>query len=86
MNVRFQQVYCKEPSVEDTIAILRGLREKYEIHHGVRINDEALVCAAVLSNRYITNRFMPDKAIDLVDEAASRIKMEIESQPPNLIS
>lgn len=81
---RFQQVYCKEPSVEDTIAILRGLREKYEIHHGVRINDEALVCAAVLSNRYITNRFMPDKAIDLVDEAASRIKMEIESQPTEL--
>lgn len=81
---RFQQVYCKEPSVEDTIAILRGLREKYEIHHGVRINDEALVSAAVLSNRYITNRFMPDKAIDLVDEAASRLKMEIESQPTEL--
>ena len=81
---RFQQVYCAEPSVEDTIAILRGLREKYEIHHGVRINDEALVSAAVLSNRYITNRFMPDKAIDLVDEAASRIKMEIESQPIEL--
>jgi ATP-dependent Clp protease ATP-binding subunit ClpB len=81
---RFQQVYCKEPTVDDTIAILRGLREKYEIHHGVRINDEALVAAAVLSNRYITNRFMPDKAIDLVDEAASRLKMEIESQPTEL--
>ena len=81
---RFQQVYCGEPSVEDTIAILRGLREKYEIHHGVRIDDEALVAAATLSNRYITNRFMPDKAIDLVDEAASRLKMEIESQPTEL--
>lgn len=81
---RFQQVLCKEPSVEDTIAILRGLREKYEVHHGVRINDEALVEAAVLSNRYITNRFLPDKAIDLVDEAASRIKIEIESQPTKL--
>ena len=81
---RFQQVYCAEPSVEDTIAILRGLRDKYEIHHGVRINDEALVSAAILSNRYITNRFMPDKAIDLVDEAASRLKMEIESQPTEL--
>ena len=81
---RFQQVYCAEPSVEDTIAILRGLRDKYEIHHGVRIEDEALVSAATLSNRYITNRFMPDKAIDLVDEAASRLKMEIESQPTEL--
>ena len=81
---RFQQVYCAEPTVEDTIAILRGLRDKYEIHHGVRINDEALVSAAVLSNRYITNRFLPDKAIDLVDEAASRLKMEIESQPTEL--
>lgn len=81
---RFQQVYCAEPSVEDTIAILRGLRDKYEIHHGVHIEDEALVSAAVLSNRYITNRFMPDKAIDLVDEAASRLKMEIESQPTEL--
>ncbi len=81
---RFQQVLCAEPTVEDTIAILRGLRDKYEIHHGVRINDEALVSAAVLSNRYITNRFLPDKAIDLVDEAASRLKMEIESQPTEL--
>ena len=81
---RFQQVYCAEPTVEDTIAILRGLRDKYEIHHGVRINDEALVAAATLSNRYITSRFLPDKAIDLVDEAASRIKIEIESQPTEL--
>lgn len=81
---RFQQVYCAEPSVEDTIAILRGLRDKYEIHHGVKINDEALVEAATLSDRYITSRFLPDKAIDLVDEAASRIKMEIESQPVEL--
>ena len=81
---RFQQVYCAEPGVDDTIAILRGLREKYEIHHGVRIEDEALVAAATLSNRYITSCFMPDKAIDLVDEAASRLKMEIESQPTEL--
>jgi len=81
---RFQQVYCAEPNVEDTIAILRGLRDKYEIHHGVKINDEALVAAAELSNRYITSRFLPDKAIDLVDEAASRIKMEIESEPEAL--
>ena len=81
---RFQQVYCSEPTVEDSIAILRGLQEKYEVHHGVRIRDDALVAAAVLSNRYITNRFLPDKAIDLVDEAASRLKMEIESQPTEL--
>ena len=81
---RFQQVYCPEPSVEDTIAILRGIQEKYEIHHGVRITDDALVAAAVLSNRYITSRFLPDKAIDLVDEAASRLKIEIESQPTEL--
>ncbi|MBO4732816.1 MAG: ATP-dependent chaperone ClpB [Spirochaetaceae bacterium] len=81
---RFQQVYCAEPNVEDTIAILRGLKEKYEVHHGVRIKDEALIAAAVLSNRYITSRFLPDKAIDLVDEAASRLKMEIESQPTEL--
>ncbi|MBR4372949.1 MAG: ATP-dependent chaperone ClpB [Treponema sp.] len=81
---RFQQVFCAEPNVEDTIAILRGLRDKYEIHHGVKINDEALVAAATLSNRYITNRFLPDKAIDLVDEAASRLKMEIESEPVEL--
>ncbi len=81
---RFQPVYCKEPSVEDTISILRGLQPKYELHHGVRIKDEALVAAAVLSDRYLTNRFLPDKAIDLVDEAASQIKMEIESQPAEL--
>ena len=81
---RFQPVLCPEPSVEDTIAILRGLKERYEVHHGVRIMDEALVAAATLSDRYITSRFLPDKAIDLVDEAASRIKMEIESQPTDL--
>lgn len=81
---RFQQVFCAEPTIEDTIAILRGLRDKYEIHHGVRISDEALVEAAILSNRYITDRFLPDKAIDLVDEAASRLKMEIESTPETL--
>ena len=81
---RFQQVYCAEPSVEDTIAILRGLQEKYEVHHGVRIRDEALIAAVTLSDRYITSRFLPDKAIDLVDEAASRLKMEIESQPTEL--
>ncbi|HSV57164.1 MAG TPA: ATP-dependent chaperone ClpB [Magnetospirillaceae bacterium] len=81
---RFQPVFCGEPSVEDTIAILRGLAERYEVHHGVRIRDEALIAAATLSDRYITSRFLPDKAIDLVDEAASRIKMEIESQPTEL--
>ncbi|MBN2875836.1 MAG: AAA family ATPase, partial [Spirochaetales bacterium] len=81
---RFQPVLCAEPSVEDTIAILRGLKERYELHHGVRIMDEALIAAAMLSDRYITSRFLPDKAIDLVDEAASRIKMEIESQPTDL--
>ncbi len=81
---RFQPVMCAEPSVEDTIAILRGLKERYEVHHGVRIRDEALIAAATLSDRYITSRFLPDKAIDLVDEAASRIKMEIESQPTEL--
>jgi ATP-dependent Clp protease ATP-binding subunit ClpB len=81
---RFQQVYTAEPSVEDTIAILRGLQERYEVHHGVRIKDEALVAAANLSNRYITSRFLPDKAIDLVDEAASRLKMELDSRPTEL--
>ncbi len=81
---RFQPVFTKEPTVEDTIAILRGLQPKYEVHHGVRIKDEALVAAATLSDRYITNRFLPDKAIDLVDEAASQLKMEIESQPTEL--
>ncbi len=78
---RFQPVYVGEPSVEDTIAILRGLKEKYEVHHGVRITDSALVAAAVLSNRYIADRFLPDKAIDLVDEAASRLRIEIDSMP-----
>jgi ATP-dependent Clp protease ATP-binding subunit ClpB len=81
---RFQQVYTPEPSVEDTIAILRGLKERYEVHHGVRIRDEALVAAAALSDRYITSRFLPDKAIDLVDEAASRLKMELDSRPTEL--
>jgi len=81
---RFQQVYTAEPSVEDTIAILRGLQERYEVHHGVRIKDEALVAAATLSNRYITSRFLPDKAIDLVDEAASRLKIELDSRPTEL--
>ncbi|HEY4999304.1 MAG TPA: ATP-dependent chaperone ClpB [Usitatibacter sp.] len=78
---RFQKVLVNEPSVEDTIAILRGLKEKYEVHHGVDITDPAIVAAAELSNRYITDRFLPDKAIDLIDEAASRIKMEIDSKP-----
>ncbi|MEJ5927734.1 ATP-dependent chaperone ClpB [Corynebacterium sp. H128] len=78
---RFQQVYVGEPSVEDAIGILRGLKERYEVHHGVRIQDSALVAAATLSDRYITSRFLPDKAIDLVDEAASRLRMEIDSSP-----
>ena len=78
---RFQPVFVGEPSVEDTIAILRGLKERYEVHHGIRIRDAALVAAARLSHRYITDRQLPDKAIDLVDEAASRLKMEIDSRP-----
>ncbi len=81
---RFQAVYTGEPSVTDTISILRGLRERYEVHHGIRIQDAALVAAATLSDRYITDRFLPDKAIDLVDEAASRLKMEIESLPTDI--
>ncbi|MFM7535837.1 MAG: ATP-dependent chaperone ClpB [Acidimicrobiales bacterium] len=81
---RFQQVYVGEPTVEDTIAILRGLKERYEVHHGVRIQDSALVSAAVLSNRYLTNRFLPDKAIDLVDEAASKLRIEIDSMPTEI--
>jgi ATP-dependent Clp protease ATP-binding subunit ClpB len=81
---RFQPIFTPAPSVEDTIAILRGLKERYEVHHGVRIRDEAIIAAAVLSDRYITSRFLPDKAIDLMDEAASRLKMEIESQPTEL--
>ncbi|NCP25092.1 MAG: ATP-dependent chaperone ClpB [Erythrobacter sp.] len=81
---RFQPVYIEEPSVEDTISILRGIKEKYELHHGVRITDGAIVAAAQLSNRYIQNRFLPDKAIDLMDEAASRIRMEVESKPEEI--
>jgi ATP-dependent Clp protease ATP-binding subunit ClpB len=81
---RFQPVFVSEPSVEDTVSILRGLKEKYELHHGVRIADTALVAAATLSNRYITDRFLPDKAIDLVDEAASRLRMQIDSKPEAL--
>ena len=75
---RFQPVIVDQPSVEDTISILRGLKERYEVHHGVRITDAAIVAAAVLSNRYITDRFLPDKAIDLIDEAASKLRIEIE--------
>ena len=81
---RFQQVYVGEPTVQDTIAILRGLKERYEVHHGVRIQDSALVSAAVLSNRYLTNRFLPDKAIDLVDESASKLRIEIDSMPTEI--
>ena len=81
---RFQQVFVGEPSVESTIAILRGLKERYEVHHGVRIQDSALIAAAVLSNRYITARFLPDKAIDLIDEAASRLRIEIDSLPTEI--
>ncbi|MBP1748898.1 MAG: clpB [Deltaproteobacteria bacterium] len=81
---RFQPVYVGEPSVEETIAILRGLKEKYELHHGVRINDPAIIAAATLSHRYITDRFLPDKAIDLVDEASSRLRMEIDSVPTEI--
>src|SRR5207237_4726439 len=81
---RFQPVFVEQPSVEDTISILRGLRERYEVHHGVRIKDSALVAAAMLSNRYISDRFLPDKAIDLVDEAAARLRMEIDSMPVEL--
>ncbi|MBN9564669.1 MAG: ATP-dependent chaperone ClpB [Alphaproteobacteria bacterium] len=81
---RFQPVYVDEPSVEETVSILRGLKEKYELHHGIRITDAAIVAAATLSNRYITTRFLPDKAIDLVDEAASRIRMEVDSKPEEI--
>jgi len=81
---RFQPVFVGEPSVEDTISILRGIKEKYELHHGVRITDGALVAAATLSNRYITDRFLPDKAIDLVDEASSRLRMQVDSKPEEL--
>jgi ATP-dependent Clp protease ATP-binding subunit ClpB len=81
---RFQPVFVEEPTVEDTISILRGLKEKYEVHHGVRISDAAIVAAAQLSNRYITDRFLPDKAIDLMDEAASRLRMQVDSKPEEL--
>ena len=81
---RFQPVFVSEPTVEDTISILRGLKEKYELHHGVRVTDAALVAAATLSNRYIADRFLPDKAIDLVDEAASRLRMQVDSKPEEL--
>ena len=81
---RFQPVFVSEPTVEDTVSILRGIKEKYELHHGVRITDSALVAAATLSNRYITDRFLPDKAIDLVDEAASRLRMQVDSKPEEL--
>ena len=81
---RFQPVFVQEPTVEDTISILRGLKEKYELHHGVRITDSAIVAAATLSNRYITDRFLPDKAIDLIDEASARLKMQIDSKPEEL--
>src|SRR5207237_3965033 len=81
---RVQPVYVGEPSVQNTIAILRGLKEKYEAHHGVRITDGAIVAAATLSNRYIGDRFLPDKAIDLIDEAASRMRIEIDSMPQEI--
>ena len=83
---RFQPVFVSEPTVEDTISILRGLKDKYEQHHGVRITDSALVAATTLSNRYITDRFLPDKAIDLMDEAAARLKMQVDSKPEELDS
>src|SRR5439155_17738921 len=81
---RFQPVFVGEPNVEDTISILRGLKEKYEVHHGVRIKDSAIVAAATLSHRYITDRFLPDKAIDLIDEAASSLRIQIDSMPVEL--
>src|SRR5437762_4741972 len=81
---RFQPVYVDEPSVEDTVSILRGIKEKYEVHHGVRITDGAIVAAATLSHRYITDRFLPDKAIDLIDEAAARLRMEVDSKPEEI--
>jgi ATP-dependent Clp protease ATP-binding subunit ClpB len=81
---RFQPVFITEPTVEDSISILRGIKEKYELHHGVRITDSAIVAAAKLSHRYITNRFLPDKAIDLMDEAAARLRMQVDSKPEEL--
>ncbi|GAH02268.1 unnamed protein product, partial [marine sediment metagenome] len=81
---RFQPIMVREPSVEDTISILRGIKEKYEVHHGVRIQDQALVSASILSNRYISDRFLPDKAIDLIDEACSHLRIEIDSMPTEI--
>ena len=81
---RFQPVYVHEPSIDDTVAILRGIKDRYETHHGIRITDNAIVAAAELSSRYITDRFLPDKAVDLIDEAASALKMQVESQPEEL--
>ena len=81
---RFQPVFVDEPNVEDTISILRGLKEKYEVHHGVRITDSAIISSAALSHRYISDRFLPDKAIDLIDEAASKLRIEIDSMPEEL--
>ena len=81
---RFQPVFVSEPTIEDTISILRGVKERYELHHGVRIADASLISAANLSNRYICDRFLPDKAIDLIDEAASRLRMEIDSKPEEI--
>ncbi len=81
---RFQPIMVKEPSVEDTIAILRGLKERYEVHHGVRIKDAAIIAAATLSDRYISDRFLPDKAVDLIDEAASRLRIELDSMPAEI--
>lgn len=84
MARRFQPVFISEPSVEETISILRGIKDKFELHHGVRISDSALIAAATLSNRYISDRFLPDKAIDLMDEAASSLRMAIDSKPEEL--
>lgn len=78
---RFQPVFISQPTETDTISILRGLKERYEVHHGIRITDSAIIAAATLSNRYITDRFLPDKAIDLIDEAASRVRIEMDSKP-----
>src|SRR5690606_11113645 len=82
---RFQPVFVDEPSVEDTVSILRGLKEKYEQHHGVRVTDAAIVAAATLSNRYISDCFLPDTAIDLVDKAAARLRMQVDSKPEELV-
>jgi ATP-dependent Clp protease ATP-binding subunit ClpA len=81
---RFQPIYVAEPSVEDSISILRGLKERYEVHHGVRIQDAAIIAAVTLSHRYITDRFLPDKAIDLIDEASSKLRIEIDSMPTEI--